>query len=156
MRDAMQTALVTRPDEDEQVQVLVIEHDFDRPSWTMLAFAFVLAPIVVWIRYVDAHDAEAALHYLMPVFVSVILTVALVARLVRNGVELRVRYRAALAELGKTWTEIDALKPAPDPTIAFIGADWWKLPATLGSLAFAAWGVLEWTGASSRVVSLFR
>jgi len=44
------------------------------------------------------------------------------------------------------------LKPAPDPTIPFIGENWWKLPATAGALLVAIWQVLEWSGASRVII----
>ena len=47
-------------------------------------------------------------------------------------------------------------EPAPDPTAAFLGDDWWKLPATLGSLLFALWGVMEWAGAAKVIVDAIR
>ena len=58
----------------------------------------------------------------------------------------------ALAELGSSWAEVEALKPASDPTVPFIGENWWKLPATLGGLLLALWGVLESTGAARVLV----
>jgi hypothetical protein len=39
----------------------------------------------------------------------------------------------------------------PDPTIPFIGENWWKLPATLGTILLALWQVLEWTGAAQAI-----
>jgi len=41
----------------------------------------------------------------------------------------------------------------PDPTISFIGENWWKLPATLGAIVLALWQILEWTGAAHAIAA---
>jgi hypothetical protein len=58
----------------------------------------------------------------------------LAVRLVLNAIALRERYRTAIGRLAGTWKDVQALKPAGDPTVAFIGENWWKLPATLGAM----------------------
>lgn len=117
-------------------------------SWTILAFALGLAPTVLWIRYMSAPGASFVFAYLIPVIAGQLLIATLAARLVYNATVLRRRYRDAIQRLASTWAEIEVVKPAPDPTIPFIGENWWKLPATLGALLLAIWQVLEWTGAS--------
>jgi hypothetical protein len=116
--------------------------------WTILAFALGLAPTVLWIRHMSAPGASFVFAYLIPVIAGQLLIATLAARLVYNATVLRGRYRDAIQRIAPTWAEIEAVKPAPDPTIPFIGENWWKLPATLGALLLAIWQVLEWTGAS--------
>jgi hypothetical protein len=116
--------------------------------WTILAFALGLAPTVLWIRHMSAPGASFVFAYLIPVIAGQLLIAILAARLVYNATVLRGRYRDAIQRIASTWAEIEAVKPAPDPTIPFIGENWWKLPATLGALLLAIWQVLEWTGAS--------
>jgi hypothetical protein len=125
-------------------------------TWTIIAVALLLVPAVVLIRVASAEQEWSQPVYLVPPIAGAVLTGVLVYRLVRNAIVLRLRYSRALGSLAATWDEVQKLKPAPDPTIPFIGENWWKLPATLGSLFVALWGVLEWTGAAKALIELVR
>jgi hypothetical protein len=120
--------------------------------WTILACALGLVPTVLWIRHMSAPGTSFVFAYLIPVIAGQLLIATLAARLVYNATVLRRRYRDAIQRIASTWAEIEAVKPAPDPTIPFIGENWWKLPATLGALLLAIWQVLEWTGASRAIL----
>ncbi|HEX7940298.1 MAG TPA: hypothetical protein VF488_00755 [Gemmatimonadaceae bacterium] len=121
-------------------------------TWTILAFAFGIVPAILWIRYMSA-GAQFTVGYLVPVAGGLAIVSALTGRLIYNAALIRKRYRAAIEDMGKTWGEVLDGKPAPDPTIAFIGENWWKLPATVGALLLAIWQVLEWTGAARIIVA---
>ena len=121
-------------------------------TWTILAFAFGVIPAILWIRYMSA-GAQFTLAYLVPVAGGLAILSAVAGRLIYNATLIRKQYRAAVADLAKTWRDVLDAKPAPDPTIAFIGESWWKLPATVGALLLAIWQVLEWTGAARIILA---
>ncbi|HEX7837505.1 MAG TPA: hypothetical protein VF469_08590 [Kofleriaceae bacterium] len=120
--------------------------------WTILVFAIAIVPGILWIRFANAGQASFQPGYLIPVAVALALAAAVVARFVANASVLRARYRKAIGTLGETWADVEGKKLAPDPTIAFIGENWWRLPATLGTMLLALWQILEWTGAA-RVIT---
>jgi len=91
--------------------------------------------------------------YLAPVAAALVLTALLVGRLVTNAIRLRAAYHKAIAATATTWDPDEARKWPPDPTIPFIGENWWKLPATFAAIAFALWQILEWTGAAHAIAA---
>lgn len=123
--------------------------------WTILAFAVGLVPTVLWIRHMSAPDTPFVFAYLVPIIAGQLVIATLAARLVYNAILLRGLYRAAIQRIATTWAEIERVKPAPDPTIPFVGENWWRLPATLGALLLVIWQVLELTGASRVILSTF-
>lgn len=122
--------------------------------WTILAFVVGIGLGIGWIRYMSSGSATFASYYLIPFAAGDLLVATLAGRLVHNAMLLRGYYRASIRRLAGTWSDVAALKPAPDPTIPFIGENWWKLPATAGALVVAIWQVLEWTGASRVILDV--
>jgi hypothetical protein len=120
--------------------------------WTMIGAVIAVTPVVFWLRYLRTAPLAPANIYLVPAFFGLGVVLIVGYRLVRNAVYIRQDYRDALTELGTTTVEVDGKKPAPDPTIPFIGEDWWKLPTLVGGGLVAAWVFLEWTGAAQLVL----
>jgi hypothetical protein len=125
-------------------------------GWTMIGAMIALIPVVLWLRYVRTAPLEHGSVYLMPAVFGLGVVCLLDYRLVRNAIVLRERYRTELTKLGATTAAVENEKPAPDPTISFIGEDWWKLPSLLGGILFAVWAILEWTGSSQTLIDAMR
>lgn len=121
-------------------------------TWTILTFAFAIGPAILWIRFLRV-DVSSHPGYLAPVGAALVLTGLLVGRLVNNAIRLRAEYHEAIAYSARTWDPDEAKKQPPDPTISFIGENWWKLPATLGAIVLALWQILEWTGAAHAIAA---
>jgi hypothetical protein len=124
--------------------------------WTILVFGLPLVLTVGWLRYSDGAQTSFDVIYLLPIAGGVLICGLLGGRLVRNALVLRHRYHAARTRLGHSWKDVTAKDPAPDPTAEFLGENWWRIPATLGGLFAALWGVLEWTKVAEIVSSALR
>jgi hypothetical protein len=81
-----------------------------------------------------------------------IIIFMIVVRLITNAIILRFRCREAL--LDKKIKKAD--KVPVDPTISFLGMDWWKLPATIGVSLASIWAILEFMGLSKFISSILQ
>jgi hypothetical protein len=119
-------------------------------TWTLW---LILAPSALGIflfRYVVEMEEEFSpvrLSYGLGIGIIILLVIA---RLIVNAVILRFRCRAALTD--QKLAEKD--RAPVDPTISFIGSDWWKLPATISVSLATMWALLEFAGLSKIVISI--
>lgn len=76
----------------------------------------------------------------------------IVVRLITNAIILRFRFRDALVDHKPE----DADRVLIDPTISFLGTDWWKLPATITVSLASIWALLEFIGLSKIIISIVK
>lgn len=111
-------------------------------TWALAIFIFVIAGSVLYID-ISATAGRFTIAYTAPVAVLAACAAVVGSRLVWNGIAIRLEYQKSLLKLGKTWGEIQAQKPPPDPTIGFLGDTWWKLPATVFGALTAMWALTQ-------------
>jgi len=119
-------------------------------TWTLW---LILAPSTLGIflfRYVVEMEKVFSFVRLLYGLGVGIMTLLIVVRLITNAVILRFRCREALVDqkLG------EADRVPIDPTISFLGTDWWKLPATISVSLASIWALLEFMGLSKLIVSI--
>jgi hypothetical protein len=124
--------------------------------WTMLVLGIPLVITIGWVRFADGGQTSFDSIYLAPVLAGAATNLLLGGRLVRNALILRHRYEDERAMLGTTWAEVGAKKPAPDPTVAFLGENWWRLPATFAGMFAGLWAVLEWARVAQIISAALR
>ncbi|OPX93943.1 MAG: hypothetical protein A4E62_02909 [Syntrophorhabdus sp. PtaU1.Bin002] len=117
------------------------------------ALWLILAPSALGIflfRYAAAmENVFSPVRLLYGVGVGIVIFL-IVIRLIRNAVILRFKCRQVLAnhDTGKTD------RPPVDPTIGFLGTDWWKLPATISVSLASLWALLEFLGLSKIIADI--
>jgi hypothetical protein len=105
---------------------------------------------VLLLKYVaDMEDSFSHVRLLYGLGYGIVISL-IVVRLVTNAVILRMRCREAIVD----WNRGEAEKVPVDPTISFLGTDWWKLPAMIGVSLASIWALLEFTGLSKLIVIL--
>ena len=121
-------------------------------TWTLW---LILAPAtlgIFWVRYVvEMEPRFSSARLLHGIGVGVIITL-IVVKLIRNAIILRFRCYEALSD--KEYKEGD--KQPTDPTINFLGTEWWKLPATISVALASIWALLEWLGIAKIILNLIR
>lgn len=121
-------------------------------TWTLW---LILAPStlgIIWIRYVIEMEPQfSPARLLHGAGVGVLITI-IVYRLIRNAIILRFKCEKKLQEKKSKAQD----KPPTDPTIAFIGSEWWKLPATVTTTLAVIWGLLEGLDLTRHILDLIR
>lgn len=118
-------------------------------TWAILALVFFFAPTLLALR-IYAASPDVSFLYTAPSIVYSAVAAVVVCRLIMNAVMIRKEYINEVCRLGKTWQEIQLKKPPADPTINFLGAHWWKLPATILGATGLLWAAIEWSGVLGR------
>ena len=110
-------------------------------TWSVLIFIFVILGSVVYID-IDSIAGRFSFWYAVPPALLMACAFLVGSRLVWNGVCIRLEYQKQLISLGRT-RDIQALKLPPDPTIGFLGDNWWKLPATIIGAFTVMWTIAQ-------------
>jgi len=110
-------------------------------TWSVLGFILILAPILLWFGLVIGY---VPIVYLLSPAGVLIVAVAVAARFLRHAIKIRLLYQQTLRSLG-SWSKIKALGLPPDPTVGFLGAQWWNLPATILATVATFWALIQWT-----------
>lgn len=119
-------------------------------TWTLW---LIIAPSIIGIflfRYVVEMEKVFSFVRLLYGLGVGIMILLIVVRLISNAVILRFRCREDL--VGQKIDEADRVPI--DPTISFLGTDWWKLPATISVSIASIWGLLEFMGLSKLIVTI--
>jgi len=110
-------------------------------TWSVLVFILILAPILLWFGLVIGN---VPIVYLLPPAGVLIVALAVAVRFLRHAIKIRLLYQQTLRSLG-SWSKIKALGLPPDPTVGFLGAQWWNLPATILATVATFWALIQWT-----------
>jgi hypothetical protein len=97
--------------------------------------------------YMTVHPQFVFWYVLTPSTEFLILFV-LVLRLVRNIYRIREEYDSVRQKIGP-WSVQNSAKIPPDPTIGFLGSQWWNLPASVVAVLTLGWVVLDFLGVRS-------
>lgn len=119
-------------------------------TWTLWLILAPTALGIIWVRYVIEMEPEFSSARLLHASVEVVLIIMIVFRLIRNAIILRFRCNEAFQRL-KSEDKLPV-----DPTIAFIGTAWWKLPATISTALAFIWLILEKLELAEIIVTLLR
>ena len=92
----------------------------------------------------------------MPALLLVANVAVVSGRMIWNAIQVRLLYRRSLKALGSTWAQIRDADAPPDPTVPFLGDNWWKLPAILLGGASSLWLMVDALGIREMVMSLVR
>jgi hypothetical protein len=111
-------------------------------TWSLAIFIFVITGSVLYID-ISATAGRFAIAYAAPPMLLAVCAAVVGSRLVWNGIGIRLSYQNQLESLGRKWPDIQAQKPPPDPTIGFLGDNWWKLPATIFAALTALWTLTQ-------------
>lgn len=125
-------------------------------AWTLIIFGFFSVITIVVVRWAASQQAQFESAYLLNTIVSVAVAGLLIAKMIRNAIELRRRYQESLLTSFDSWSAIKNADVPADPTENFIGKSWWKLPANFVGIITATWAVLEWTGVGKVLVDALR
>jgi hypothetical protein len=121
-------------------------------TWTLW---LILAPStlgILWLRYIGKSAINFAHAYLLHGLGVGLIIVIIIVKLIRNAIMLR--FSCSEIMLKREYNGIDRLPK--DPTIDFLGTEWWKLPATIGVSLAAIWAILEGLGITKFFISLIR
>jgi hypothetical protein len=121
-------------------------------TWTLWLILAPSALGIAWVQYINKMEKVfSPAHLLHGLGVGLIIAL-IVVKLIRNAIILRFKCREAVAgkELGET------RKEPTDPTIAFLGAEWWKLPATITVSLASIWALLEWAGVAKIIMNIIK
>jgi hypothetical protein len=121
-------------------------------TWTLW---LIIAPStlgMLWIRYIGKTEIIFSHGHLFHGLGVVLIIVIIIIKLIRNAIILR--FRCSKIMLNIEYSKID--RPPKDPTIDFLGTDWWKLPATIGVSLASIWALLEWLGIAKFITSIIR
>jgi len=105
-------------------------------SWSILLVVAALFAGVPMVRDVQ-HGGGFNQGYLVPVVVAVVMAFVITMRFLTFGIRCRIEFHRA-KELGAPGL------PRKDPTTAFLGEHWWKLPAIFLATAASIWSAYEW------------
>ena len=115
-------------------------------KWTFIGSLAVLIPLVIWIRIVIENHGGFSLGYLITPVFMMIGVYYLITRFVRNAFKIRQQYVEERSKLGESWPEIADQKLPPDPTLSYIGTEWWKLPTVVFPVLAGVWFFAEMLG----------
>jgi hypothetical protein len=125
-------------------------------TWALIIFGSFSIITIVTVRWASSQQAQFENAYLFNTIVAVGLASLMVAKMIRNAVELRRRYQDSLLINFDSWSAIRDANVPTDPTKDFIGESWWKLPANFVGIITATWVVLEWTGVGKVIVGALK
>jgi hypothetical protein len=111
-------------------------------TWALVTFIFAITVTVIYMG-VSATAGRVSVGSSLPAALLVACAVAVGWRLVWSGIGIRLEYLRQLKLAGRTWSELQAQKLAPDPTTGFLGDSWWKLPTTVLGALTAIWAVAQ-------------
>jgi hypothetical protein len=120
-------------------------------TWT---WWLILAPStlgILWIQFIGKKEIflypARLLHGLGVGFIVIII----ILKMIRNAIILRFRCYETLLTI--KYDNIDMIPK--DPTIDFLGTNWWKLPATVSVSLVSIWAILEWFGIAKSIKDIF-
>ena len=124
-------------------------------TWAYLPLFCVVLPTCVSLAMLrDVPGVTTA--YLVPALLLVANVAVVSGRMIWNAIQVRLLYRRSLKALGSTWAQIRDADAPPDPTVPFLGDNWWKLPAILLGGASSLWLMVDALGIREMVMSLVR
>ena len=85
--------------------------------------------------------------------VIILLGTILVYRTIRRAVSIKILYASSVEKSNLKWKDIKENIP-PDPTKAFLGENWWNLPASLTGVFVALWALIKVTGLEMLITSI--
>jgi len=121
-------------------------------TWTLWLILAPSALGIFFFRYVvEMETVFSPVRLLYGCGIGIVI-LFIVVRLITNAIILRFRCRDALVDqkLG------EADRVPIDPTISFLGTDWWKLPAMITVSLTSIWALLEFIGLSKIIVSIIQ
>lgn len=119
-------------------------------TWTLWLILAPSALGIFFFRYVIVkEDLFSPVRLIYGLGVGIIILLIIV-RLIRNAVILRFLCREILVNQKHGATDQVPI----DPTIDFLGKDWWKLPATISVSLASIWVLLELMGLSKILVGI--
>jgi hypothetical protein len=121
-------------------------------TWTLWLILAPSALGIIWIRYVVEMESQFSPARLLHATGVGVLITLIVIRLIRNAIILRFRCNEAFQRIKHKPKD----KLPADPTIAFIGTTWWKLPATVSAALASIWVLLEGLGIAKIILDLIR
>ncbi len=121
-------------------------------TWTLWLILVPATVGIVWLRYIVEGEPQFSYARLFNIIGPGVIITLIVVKLIRNAIILRFRCYDALS--GKAFTEGD--KQPTDPTISFLGTEWWKLPAAISVALASIWVLLRWLGMSKIILNLIR
>lgn len=121
-------------------------------TWTLWLILVPATLGIVWMRYVVEKEPRFSSARLLYVIGPGVIITLIVVKLIRNAIILRFRCYDSLSE--EAFKERD--KQPTDPTISFLGTEWWKLPATISVALASIWVLLGWLGMSKIILNLIR
>lgn len=119
-------------------------------TWTLWLILFPSALGIIWFRYTIEMEPQFSPARLLHGTGVVALIAIIVYRLIKNAIILRFQCEDELHQ--KKYKAKDKLPT--DPTIAFLGTAWWKLPATVATAFAVIWALLEGMGLTRHILSL--
>ena len=123
-------------------------------TWSIVTLVVLLLPCALWLRLLLSERSILSAPYLLPPAILFVAAFTVSGRLMLNAIAVRRKYRAAVAELGATWQEIQEKNPPPDPTISFIGEHWWSLPGVIVGGFIALQLILEQLGVATALFEI--
>ncbi len=121
-------------------------------AWTLWLILAPSALGIFFFRYVVEMETAFSPVRLLYGFGIGIVILFIVVRLITNAVIVKFRCRDALVDHKPD----EAYSIPVDPTISFLGTDWWKLPATITVSLTSIWALLEFIGLSNIIVSIIK
>jgi hypothetical protein len=121
-------------------------------TWTLWLILAPSALGIAWVQYINKMEEVFSPARLLHGLGVGLIIALIVVKLIRNAIILRFKCRKAVAGKGLGETR----KEPADPTIAFLGTEWWKLPATITVSLASIWALLEWAGVAKIIMNIIK
>ena len=123
---------------------------------TLVGSVTTFVPVVLWIRSITGMSGDISPGHLLTPLLIVLGALYLLVRQILCVVEIRKQYYQKVAALGKDWETVASIKVPPDPTLGFIGKEWWRLPTVVYPVVGGVWFFAEFLGVADVVLKQFR
>ena len=125
-------------------------------KWTLLGSLAVVLPLIIWLKIVMQKHGGFSVGYLLTPTIEITGVLFLILKMAINAMKIRARYYAERTKLGNDWAEVASKKPPPDPTLSFVGTEWWKLPTVVYPVLASGWFLAEMLGVAQIILQQFR
>jgi len=115
--------------------------------WTTISIGIVALFSILFLKWSASQQDQFEEKYLIIGLCAWGILFFLICRMIRNALIIRNQYQAAVFGRYNRIEEIKGIMP--DPTIPFIGENWWKLPATFLGILSGVWAIFQLTGVSN-------